>query len=487
MRGTFGRALLAFAAAVACLALAAPASAAEGAEGGVDGKAIREEIKAYMKAEKAKKDEEDREKGVMKVSWKDTVSFESADKRFKAKLIGRVQADYWTFEADEDFETAIGDEFDTAAYFRRARLGIDVTFLQNTRAKLEYDFARGGANQNGFADVFVALVDLDDCGAPLPDVYVGHMKEPWSLDELTSTNVQPFMEKALPTLTFSPVRNTGVMLEKGLIPYGTGGEKPECFERLLLQLGVFGAFSNNFGDGVFSDDGPSEFDGDQDGWAVTGRAVFVPWYDCSCPACRVAHVGVAGSYRTDLRPDNIRFRSRPEVGVGPRTIDTGNDVVADEVVMVCAEAAIVYDRLSAQGEYVLVDVSAPTQDDPTYTGWFVQATYSLTGECRAYRKGKGTFDRMKPCRPFFCDECRAMGPGAWEVAARFSTVDLNDGVLAVQGGEQWDLTLGVNWYLNPNVRVQLNYVHAEVEDLPVGAARTDGSVDAFGVRVAASW
>jgi phosphate-selective porin OprO/OprP len=363
-------------------------------------------------------------------------------------------------------------------------MGVDMTILKNTKVKLEYDFARGGANQNGFADVFVALVDLKDCGTPLPDVYVGHFKEPFSLDELTSSKYSTFIERALPVLAFSPARNTGIMLEKGLIPYGTGGEKSECFDRLLLQLGFFHAFSNNWGDGIFSDAGPDEFAGDQDGWAVTGRIVGVPWYDCYCPECRVVHVGVAGSYRTDLRQDNLRFRVRPEVGFGPRTIDTGADIVAEDLLMLGGEVAVVYDRFSAQGEYILVDVSAPTQDDPMYSGWYVQASYWLTGECRNYKKGKGHFDRVKPCRPFYCDECRTMGPGAWEVGARFSTVDLNDGVAAVQGGEEWNLTVGVNWHLNNNVRVMLNWVHAEIEDHPTGV---DGSVDAVGIRVAAEW
>jgi phosphate-selective porin OprO/OprP len=468
--------------------LASPARADDGAGGGGDdiNKIVKDEIKAYMKAEKEKKDKEDKEKGTMKVSWKDTVSFESADKKFKAKLIGRIQLDHWTFDADEDYEVALGNEFNTGLFFRRARMGVEMQILKNTKVKIEYDFARGGTDQ-AFADVYVALVDLDDCGTPLPDAYAGHFKEPFSLDELTSSKYSTFIERALPVTTFAPARNTGLMLEKGFLTYNTAGEKSESFDRLLVQLGVFHAFANNFGDGIFSDDGPDEFAGDQDGWAVTGRIVGVPWYDCTCPDCRVLHVGVAASYRTDLRIDNVRFRSRPEVGFGPRTIDTGNDIVAEDILLLGAEVAFVYDRFSVQGEYIMADVSAPTQDDPVYSGWYAQASYWLTGECRNYKKGKGHFDRVKPCRPFFCEDCCSRGSGAWEVAARFSTVDLNDGVVAVQGGEEWNATVGLNWHINNNVRVMFNYVHAEIDDLPVGAVTTDGTVDAFGVRVAAEW
>jgi phosphate-selective porin OprO/OprP len=389
-----------------------------------------------------------------------------------------VQVDYWTFDADEDFEAAIGDEWNTGLFVRRARLGVDMTILENTSMRIEYDFARGGANQNGITDAYVAVKDLQDCGVNVPDVYVGHFREPFTLEELTSNKYTTFIERALTGLAFAPGRNTGLMLQD---TYASS--------RLLLQAGVFHAFSNSWGDGIFSDDGPSEFDGDQDGWATTGRAVYVPWYDCSCPDCRNLHLGAAVSYRTDLRPDNLRFRTRPEVGFGPRVVDTGPDVVAEDLLMLGAEVAFVYDRFAVQGEYVMVDVGAPTQGDPVYWGFYAEASYWLTGECRNYERGQGRFGRVKVCRPFFCDECRGMGPGGWQVAARFSYLDLNDGDVAVRGGEVWDVTAGVNWHVNNHVRVMFNYVHSEASDVPVGAGNVlnDGTVDAFGVRVQAEF
>jgi phosphate-selective porin OprO/OprP len=447
---------------------------------------IQDEIKAYLKAEKEKKDKEDKEKGVMKVTWKDGVSFESADKKFKAKLIGRIQADYWTFDADKAVEDAIKDEFDSMVYFRRVRMGIDMTILKNTKVKVEYDFARGGTSQS-FADVYIGFVDFKNCGmAWMPDVYVGHQKEPFCLDELTSSKYSMFMERALPALTFAPARNTGIKLKWGLMNTKTADEKEEAFSRLLAEVGVFAANANNWGDAEFNDDGSDAFSGDENGWSVTGRLVWLPWVDCSCPKCRVLHLGVAGSYRNDLAGDNLRFRTRPEVGNGPRIVDTGADIVADSAYLLGAEVALVYDRWSVQGEYIWCSCDAPTNDDPVYTGWYVQASYWLTGECRNYEKGKGEFGRVKPCRPLFCEDCCAKGPGGWEIAARFSTVDLNDGTPDVRGGKVWDATVGLNWHWNNNVRVMFNYVHSDVTDA-YGNPAGDGTVDAFGVRVAAEW
>ena len=114
----------------------------------------------------------------------------------------------------------------------------------------------------------------------------------------------------------------------------------------------------------------------------------------------------------------------------------------------------------ASGEWIEadVDLEAPTRQSATANGAYLQAGYFLTGEHRGFKQSAGAFDRTKTKSNFLEN-----GRGAWEIAARYSTIDLND--VGLGGGEQDSLTLAVNWYLNNFTRVMLNWVRADVEEL----------------------
>jgi phosphate-selective porin OprO/OprP len=58
-----------------------------------------------------------------------------------------------------------------------------------------------------------------------------------------------------------------------------------------------------------------------------------------------------------------------------------------------------------------------------------------------------------------CDGSWLAGTGAWEVAYRYSYVDLND--TGINGGQMNQHTIGLNWYLNDNTRLQFNYLNIQ--------------------------
>lgn len=143
---------------------------------------------------------------------------------------------------------------------------------------------------------------------------------------------------------------------------------------------------------------------------------------------------------------------RPSVPFIVRTQDTGVFSVDSERI-VGLEAAAVHGPFSVQAEIYRADIEdhpdAPGPS-PTYGGWYAMASWWITGESRPYMGG--AFARLKPKSNFDGKG----GTGAWEVAARYSRLDLDDD--GQDGGSGHDLTLGVNWHLNPNARVMLNYV-----------------------------
>ena len=84
-------------------------------------------------------------------------------------------------------------------------------------------------------------------------------------------------------------------------------------------------------------------------------------------------------------------------------------------------------------------------------GWFVQASYVLTGEDASYKS-------VVPIESF--DPWNGRW-GAFEIAGRVSNVDVNDGPLKAKlakgADNTWAYTGGLNWYLNKSFKVQLNY------------------------------
>jgi phosphate-selective porin OprO/OprP len=186
---------------------------------------------------------------------------------------------------------------------------------------------------------------------------------------------------------------------------------------------------------------------------------------------------VGAAYSARNIDGNTRFRARPEAHLAPRFIDTGN-LYSGTYHLYGLEAAAVWGPFSIQGEYMYVDdIENILVGDQSFDGYYVQASYFLTGEHRSYKQSGGVWDKIKPNRNFSLRTGEERGWGAWELAARYSTIDLDTQYSFPGGGNEDNLTLGLNWYLNPNVRVMFNYVNADI-DHPL----YDGDLDIFQTR-----
>jgi phosphate-selective porin OprO/OprP len=398
---------------------------------------------------KEKAEAEQKETSEWKAYWKDGLWVERRDGKFKSRWGGRIMLDWATIDADSEFEQqleAAGESpplDGTGVEFRRIRLFTDGLLYNTVGYKVQLEFADGV----DLKDVYIQLVKVPYVGY----VRVGHFKEPFSLEQLTSSKYITFMERALPVEAFTPSRNTGI---------GMGNNA--FAERFRWDFGYFYEVEDDFGD-FFND-----FDNDQ----ITARVAGQPWYH---DETHLLHLGLG--YTHLFRDDNdntLRFRTRPETHItDTRLVNTGS-FFADNANKLNPEAAFVFGPFSVQGEYFWVNTDASDVDDPTFTGWYVFGSWFITGESRAYKQSSATFDRVKPKNNFSLKE---PGWGAWELAARYSTIDLNDE--DIQGGEEYNITGGLNWYLNPNTRIMFNYVYA---DLKNRAGVEDDHINIFEAR-----
>lgn len=382
------------------------------------------------------------------IRWDDGTRLERDDGRYRIKLAGRILNDWAAIEQSPGIRERVDGGRGLGTELRRARLALSGRFEDRLVFKAQYEFAGGDAD---FKDVYMGL--LFDRGDTW--VHVGHQKQHFSLQGMASSNDITFMERGLPEVFLGAERDTGLAMLTGLAE-----------GRATLAVGGF-RIADEFGNGF------AERFGDAEAWALTGRATWLPfWRD---DGSRLLHVGAGYShqFRGDPPAPQVSFAIPAESHLGADLADTGTIANAENVDLGNLELAAVMGRLHLESELTGVRVQR-NRSDPELLLWgaYAQAGVFLTGESRPYDRGDAVFGRLKPLRPF--DPARGDW-GAFELAARFSYLDLHDA--DVSGGVLSDTTLGLNWYLFSNARIMLNYVHAVLH----GVGRSDAGQIRFQV------
>jgi phosphate-selective porin OprO/OprP len=391
-----------------------------------------QELHAKEMAER-KAAEEKKEKGYT-VGYKHALEVKRNDGRVKIKLGGRIQGDFMSIWSDPQLEVAAGRSDGTGVEFRRARLYMSGTLWDRVVFKAQYDFAGDSeSDAASFKDVYIGVKGL----GPVGTVLVGHMKEPWSLEEMTSSKYITFMERALPSV-FDSERNFGLLAKNSHLD-----------DRITWALGIF-APTNNKG---FSFNEDTRFN-------VSGRLTGLPLY--ADEGRHLVHLGASYSYQYREETE-LDFSARPEAHLAPKYI-ASNDLIIDGDNLVNVEAAWVFGPLSLQGEWKGFWSKQNSNGNWAFNqGAYAQASYFLTGEHRRYKKSAAVFDRILPNENF---NPMKGGWGAWEIAARYSYLNANGG--SFDGGEEQNVTVGLNWYLYSNLRLMLNYVYADVKETGAG-------------------
>jgi len=336
---------------------------------------------------------------------KGALSLKSRDNKFSTKLGGRVQADAAAYSNDAD--QGNGTEI------RRARLYLQGSMYHDWGYKLQYDFVSTG--NKGIKDAFLSYKGFADT-----TLKVGNFKDPFSLQEQTSSKFVSFTERSL-TTAFAAGRHIGFMTNTANKDWS-------------LAAGIFG-------DSVSTKGGSEDED-----WGLGARATWSPMNTKG----NVLHLGLGANYRDTKSAGSVQFKTQPETHVaGINIVDTGSISDVEDVLKLGFEVAYVNGAFSTQAEYITTDVNRAGTDDVNFDAWYAQAGYFFTGESRNYKKGK--FGGITPK-----SIVGEGGIGAWELALRYSTIDLSDS--DIDGGEADSLTVGVNWFATPSLRFSANYV-----------------------------
>jgi phosphate-selective porin OprO/OprP len=406
------------------------------------------ELKDKAAADKKKADA-DKKKAASKPTW---------------QLRGRTYVDWVTFSQDEANRAAYGNARNGVG-FRTARIGIEGEMFNVFSYCTEFDFVAainnpetGALIGDGVAwkEVWMGVSEL-----PLAqNLRVGHFKEPFNLEELTSSRFITFMERTMINQCVVPAYNLGGM--------AFGGNESKS---LLWQTGLFmNDTSDNFPSRTLDDNG----------FAWTSRAVWLPWYDECTDGRGLLHFGAAYSYRDANDSASHNFRAQPSERFGaPYVIAAGSPVLSDYQ-LTGLELAWVRGPLSIQSEYIRAGLEPTTGSDAEIWGYYVMVSCFLTGENRGYKRDVGRFDRVKPFENFFRvsaeDNCIYTGRGAWELAYRYDYIDATD--VSAAAGLASNHTFGVNWYLSPYNRIMWDYVHCT----PTKNGADAGNLDAVSMR-----
>lgn len=465
------------------------------------------------------------------VSFKNGLYVETEDKDFSFGINGRVHID-----GGVQSEPEAGSA--SNVFLRRARMDVVGKAFKHWYYRLQFEIAGGGGglvNQGGASQIRDAWMGFK---YPLlaalglkKDIFIqiGNHLEPFGLETLnTSNSGTTFVERSMMGDAFHPFRHIGASVSAGDYNWGVKG-------------GIYTQSPQ--------DASPRPPVGGSQYWELTGRAVVLPVRTDDT----LLHFGVSGRYyrpgdstaanddrrlqpgrniRNEANVLNTNMLGTPDLSCNPQTLSTAGTILALSAANITGrncvkrslsfnlEGLAVYGPFSLQGEYTFnhydrdptimaqnllfsqapvtaarLFAGAPGGTSVNTSGYYAQAALFLTGETRV--SGYTDLEHNVNTPNSFSNQPKILHPiskggiGAWEVAARYSAINLNNGGLTglnylgalgalnlvpttstpanlrqlvalsntgTIGGRQANMTLGLNWYPEKGFRFLMNYI-----------------------------
>ena len=410
------------------------------------------------------------------------------------RLSGFMQLDDGLFSQNANSRATLGD-IQNGAGFRRTRLQGLGSVTESTRFSVEMDFAAAG--RPSFLDVWGEQMDIPLFGT----VRIGQFRQPTTMDAWTSVRHMEFLERSAPFQAMDPFRKVGIMAFRVAED-----------QRSMLAYSVYATGSTRFtsAGNAYSTLGDTQFAsqiGDQGGVSFAIRGTHLLYYDEPAEGRYFMHVGggfnfseIGGNGQTGPDARTYEARAIPEFFVGdaagggltaagtPAVVDSGR-ILANSFTFYHAELAGNYGAGHFQSEVMATGLNQMGGPTVFYYGAYAQCGWFLTGETVGYNKITGVLDyNVTPFTSFFATPGRGnRGWGAWEVAARWSYLNLSATNIVPANqlsnsagpppspnpGSLNESTVALNWWWNTYTRVQFNWIHCMLENNARGFSQMD--------------
>jgi phosphate-selective porin OprO/OprP len=356
--------------------------------------------------------------------------FHLEELKLGGKLGAKLALDGAGYVTSEDL-----DDFDGGVEIRRARIYAkgDCLLILPVSYQLELGYI---PHEFYIEESYLAFRDI----AYIGQLKFGQYQAPMGLDVISSSRDITFMEPAVPLQALAPGVNAGFLMGR-----------PVFDDRATWAFGLFT-------DGVGQDFGDASRNYGRAIVRFTGLPIDRRQAELSdTPVSNnFLHLGLSANILYSAN-STVRYQARPESHLAPHVVDTG-EIASQGALVLGTEVAWVNGPFAIQGEFLQSFVEQSTSQTLSFGGWYASASWFLTGETRPYNRADGSFGRVVPKHNFNWGHG---GWGAWEIAGRYSAVDLNDG--DVDAGRLRMLMAGLNWYLHSHVKMRFNYGFGRVK------------------------
>jgi len=444
--------------------------------------------------------------------------FSSADGQNTIELTGRVHfdvGDYVNYQPDGP-EIKNVRSLDSGWDARRVRLGVVGRFMGDWDYGLVADFggsedgsspfvsgSAASAIENAFISYHGLAGTYADSNKNQLQFDIGYIDVPNNLGEAQSSNATLFMERSSAQVVATEIGGGDARSAVGLRDYGSN-----YWGAFYLTGPAAGTAHNN--PTTVSTTATTTTTPNGEPLAMTARATYNPYSDTATNSS--VHLGLNGSYliepgstqtygttgETNTATHSITLSDRPELRIDPTSfLSTGAIATVSNAYVGALELAATYDSFFIQGEFneYVVERYGATVAAPkpvlNFDGGYAEAGYTIGGH-RTYQYQTGAYGGVSPDHPL---SLKDGGWGAVEIALRYSRVNLNDHLTAehssastggIAGGEQTVYGLGLNYYATSNIRIMLDYMHADIDKDTYGAGTAPvpvgAKIDAVGAR-----